>query len=179
VAPEDAVDVERRRREFLHDPGNLRRRHEQEHGIRVDEAADQPGTGDAVDLRAGAGDPDGASLRIARRQFFRGNDGEPGPGPALDAALQRVGRGTRVAEPGRHALAEFQPLLADHHDGAAGKLSGPVRGVGIGAAHRTGDEAWRGGKILVAADVDEDRAFRRADEARQLFSGDGVDRRHG
>jgi len=55
--------------EALADRDDLGRRHEQEHRVRIDEAPDQPGAGDPIDLRPRAGDPDGAPLRVARRQF--------------------------------------------------------------------------------------------------------------
>ena len=54
------------------------RRHEQEHRVRIDEAADQPGAGDAVDLRPRARHPDRASLRVARGQLAT-----PAPAAAL------------------------------------------------------------------------------------------------
>ena len=69
VAPEHVLDVEGRGVEALADRDHLGRRHEQEHRVRIDEPADQPGAGDAVDLRPRPGDPDGAPLRVARRQF--------------------------------------------------------------------------------------------------------------
>ena len=69
VAPEHALDVEGRGVETLGDRRDLRRRDEQEHRIRIDEAADQPRAGDAVDLRPRARHPDGAALRVARGSF--------------------------------------------------------------------------------------------------------------
>ena len=58
---------------------NFRRRDEQKHGGRIDEATDQPGTGDAIDLRARARDPYRAPLGVARRQFCRWNERPASP----------------------------------------------------------------------------------------------------
>src|SRR6267142_3419309 len=55
-------------------------RHEQELGFRIDEARDQPGTGDAVDLRAFTRDPFHSRLPFARAMFVR---------PALRARRRR------------------------------------------------------------------------------------------
>ena len=63
MAPEDtlAFDVERGRPEALRDGRNFGWGDEQEHGPRIDEAADQPGTGDPVDLGARSGHPNSPS----------------------------------------------------------------------------------------------------------------------
>src|SRR5690606_41588570 len=53
-----SLDVEGRGRKPLAHGDDLRRRDEKELGRRVDEAADQPGAGDAVDLGPLAGDPE-------------------------------------------------------------------------------------------------------------------------
>ena len=50
---------------------HIGRRYEQEAGARIDEAADQPWAGDAVDLGPGTGHPDRASLGIAPGQASR------------------------------------------------------------------------------------------------------------
>ena len=84
-------DVEGRGVEALADRDHLGRRDEQKHRVRIDEAPDQPGAGDAVDLRPRAGDPDGAALRVARRQFRCRHQRQLGRLPALEAALERLG----------------------------------------------------------------------------------------
>ena len=89
VAPEHVLDVERRRAEPLRDGRDLGRRHEQEHGCRIDEAADQPGAGDAVDLGPRARHPDRAAAAVARRQLGRGHQRQPGLPPSLEPACQR------------------------------------------------------------------------------------------
>ena len=65
MAPEYVFDVERHGFKARGDAIDFGRRNEQENGARVDETADQPGTGNAVDLRPRPRDPDRASLRIA------------------------------------------------------------------------------------------------------------------
>src|SRR5215510_2902284 len=67
MAPEYAVDVERRGVEALGDSRDFRRHHEQKHGIGVDEATDQPWTSDAVDLWPAPRHPYGAALVVTGR----------------------------------------------------------------------------------------------------------------
>jgi hypothetical protein len=55
MAPERALDVEWRRIESFGDRLRPRRGDEQEHRVGIDEPADEPGAGDAVDLRRGRG----------------------------------------------------------------------------------------------------------------------------
>ena len=86
---------------------DLGRRHEQEDRLRIDEAADQPGAGDPVDLGPRAGHPDGPALRIARRQLGLGHHRQPGGSPGLHAALQGLGLDAGMAEPGGGAVAEL------------------------------------------------------------------------
>ena len=57
MAPEHVLDVEGRGGEALGHRRHFRRGHEKEDGLGIDEAADQPGAGDAVDLGPRAGDP--------------------------------------------------------------------------------------------------------------------------
>ena len=85
----------------------------------IDEAADQPGTGDAIDLRPRARHPDGAALLVARRQLVGAHQQLAGLFPGLEAAFQRLRVDAVVAQPGRRALAELLPLLADDDDGLA------------------------------------------------------------
>ena len=71
MAPEHALDVERRRTEALGNGRDLGRRHEQEHGRRIDEAPDQPRAGDAVDLGPRARHPDRAAPARRGREACR------------------------------------------------------------------------------------------------------------
>ena len=173
VAPEHALDVEGRGAEALGDRRHLRRRDEEEHRGGIDEAADQPGTGDAVDLRPRAGHPDRAALGVARRQAVGRDQRQAGLGPGEEPAFEHVGLAAGVTEPGGDALAELQALLADDDRRPAGKRRSPRRHGGEGPSHRAGNEPRVGGEVLVGADVDDRRAFRRADEAGEFLQGHG------
>ena len=83
MAPEHVLDVERRGVEPLRHGRDLGRRHEQEHGSGIDEAADQPRAGDAVDLGPRPRHPDRAAAAVARRQLGRRARaaGRPAPRP--------------------------------------------------------------------------------------------------
>ena len=107
--------------------GDLGGRDEQEDGGRVDEAADQPGAGDAVDLRPRARDPDGAALRRrAAAACAIGHQRQAGRRPGLEAALEHLGRHAVVPQPGGDALAELQRRFWQIDDGrAAGELAAP------------------------------------------------------
>ena len=132
-----------RRAEALGDRDHLGRRDEQEHGVRIDEAADQPGAGDAVDLRPRPGHPDGAASRIARGQLCGRHQRQPGGLPGFKAAFERLGRHA-VPQPGGDALAELLAPLADHDGGAAGELLAPIgRRPGGSAARRRESGAGR------------------------------------
>ena len=52
MAPEYAFDIERRAVEALRNRLHFRWRDEQEYGFGIDKAADEPGTGDAIDFRS-------------------------------------------------------------------------------------------------------------------------------
>ena len=127
VAPEHALDVEGRRREALGDGLDLGRRDEQEHRVRIDEAADQPRAGDAVDLRPRARHPDRAALAVARRQLVGWHQRQAGVRPGLEAALERP-------RPGRPAWRSqaatpwlsFCALLADDDGGLGRRTPAPT-----------------------------------------------------
>ena len=94
--------------------------------MRIDEAADQPGAGDAVDLRPLARHPDGAALGVARRQLVRGNEraarprARPGSRPPATLARRAL-----LPQPGGDAMAELQALLADDDGRAAVRAPAP------------------------------------------------------
>ena len=88
MAPDHALDIERRGIEPVGDGLDLRRRHEQEHRARIDESADQPGTGDAVDLRPRSGDPDRAPVPVALRHALGRNQRQARLLPANEAVFQ-------------------------------------------------------------------------------------------
>ena len=100
-------------------PDHFGRRHEQEHRVGIDEPPDQPGAGDAVDLRPRPGDPDGAALRVARRQFRRRHQRQLGGLPALETAFERFGLDME------HAAA--RPRCPARASGRAGRRRWPSR----------------------------------------------------
>src|ERR1700757_5327403 len=104
MAPEHVLDIEGNGVEALADRYDLRRRHEQKYRVRIDEAPDQPGAGDAVDLRPRAGYPDGASLGVARGELRGRHQGELGGLPAFKTALERLGGDADMSEPGPGGL---------------------------------------------------------------------------
>jgi hypothetical protein len=67
MGPENALDVEGRGAEAISDGCDLGGGDEKENGGGINEASDQPWTGDAINLGTRAGDPQRAATRIARR----------------------------------------------------------------------------------------------------------------
>ena len=100
-------------------------RHEQEHGAGIDEAPDEPGAGDAIDLRPRARHPHGAALLVARGQLLGAHQQLAGRLPGLEPAFQRLRVDALVPQPGGDALAELQALLAGDDDAAAAIVAGP------------------------------------------------------
>src|SRR6185295_2525824 len=90
MAPKYAVDVERRGVEPLCDGCDFWRHHEQKHRSGVDEAAYQPWTSDAVDLRPATRHPDGAALVVTRRELIGANQDFVDFPPSFKAALKRL-----------------------------------------------------------------------------------------
>ena len=129
MAPEHAVNVERCGIEALGHRLYLGRGHEQEDGIGVDEAPDEPGTGDAIDLGPRARHPDRASGRVASRQFTGIDEQAARGAPGFEPAFKRFGLDAFVEKPGSGALAELLPFLANDHDVAVGELPRPIGGV--------------------------------------------------
>ena len=179
MAPEHALHVERRRAEALGDRGHFGRRNEEENGGRIDEAPDQPGTGDAVDLRTLARHPDGAASRVARRKLHRRQERQVGPCPGEEAAFEALRADASVSQPGRDAVAELQTLLADDDRRPVAEFRRPVRRLGRGPPDRGRDKTRVYGEIVSVTDVDDGRTVRRPNKAGKLFSRYGIDRRHG
>ena len=178
MAPLHAFNIERRGTEPVGDALDLRRRHEQEHRARIDEAADQPGTGDAVDLRPRSGDPDRAPVPVELRHARSRNERQARLLPAHEAVFQRIGGNAAVPQPSRDPFAELFALLADDDGRTSGEFAGPVRDIAMGTARRAGNQSGVRLEVVVGADVDKDGTVRRAYEPRELFNGDRVDRRH-
>lgn len=143
MAPENprVVYVEGRGLEPLGDPGDLARWHEQEDGFRINETADEPGAGDAVDLGPGPRDPDGSALLVSVGDLAGLHHGQFGGRPVRDAALEGLGLDAGAAQPGRGAVAVLAPVLADHHDGPAAQRRRPFGDPVRCARQRAGHEA--------------------------------------
>src|SRR5262249_56382322 len=107
VAPEHSFDVEGCGVEPRRNGRDLSRQDKQEDSVRVNEAADQPRTGDAVHFRAAARDPDRAVLVITRRQLVGADKWLVGLLPALEPAFERLRIDAVVAQPRSRALAEL------------------------------------------------------------------------
>src|SRR6185437_12024572 len=103
---------------------------------------DQPGTGDAVDLRPRPRDPDGAAAPIAFGNLVGGDGRQFCLLPAHLTAFEGLGGDAVVAEPGRRAFAELLSLVADNHNRLAGETCRPVLDVAMGAAACAGNESW-------------------------------------
>src|SRR5947208_15364168 len=129
MTPEHVFDIEGNGVEALADRNDLGRRHEQKYRVGIDGPPDQPGAGDAVDLRPRAGHPDGAPLRIARRQFRCWYQRQLGSLPALKTALERFGLHVDVSQPGRGALSELLAAQADDDGRTAGEFTAPIGGL--------------------------------------------------
>jgi hypothetical protein len=72
-------------------------------------------------------------------------------------------------------MAELQAFLADHDSGPARELMGPLGYRCEGTARGAGDKAWVAGKVLVGTNINEDRAFGRANKASKFFRRDGAE----
>ena len=181
MAPEHALDVERRGAEALGHRLDFRGATNRNTALGIDEAADQPGAGDAVDLGPRARDPDGAARRRRARAACRiGTSGRPACCQASKPPSRTLGGNARVAQPGGGALAELLAALADDDGGPPSSRRRPVGDCRrAGGGPTPGMSRGSAAKSSSVAHIDEDRAFRRADQARELVDGDGVDRRHG
>ena len=129
MAPEHVVDVERNRRETDRRPpvtsaGSTNRNTAE----RIDEAADQPGTGDPIHLRPGPRDPDRAALVVAAPASCLGRDQKPfGVAPGFEPAFEEFGGDALVAQPGSDALRKLLSFLANDDDLTSGELACPAR----------------------------------------------------
>jgi hypothetical protein len=106
MAPVDALNVEGRCAEALRDVKDFARRDEEEHCGRVDKAADQPRTRNAIDLGPFPPNPDCAPLGVTRRQSAFGHERQACSRPGGVAADKNLGGGCAgVTQPGGNALA--------------------------------------------------------------------------
>ncbi len=150
-----AFDVERSGGEPRGHVQNLGGRSEEDDRGEIDEPADQPGTGDAVDLGPRSGDPDRTAGGVERRQLAGLDPGQAGCGLGRDAALQDLGVDAGLPEPSGDGMAGRPAVLAEDHDGVVVEAAGPGADILDGASPRVGRQAGIGGKLRVSPNVDQ------------------------
>src|SRR5215469_1359560 len=136
-------------------------RHEQESGLGINEAADQPGTGDAVYFGPLAGHPPvGPRGELA-------TTGQPELGPTRDAMFEETSVGPGCAERRCSILADFPPVSTIDDDGTPlGQLAAPIINLCGKPTDRTDD--YRVVSLESRApDIDDDR--------RQLCTEPGIE----
>ena len=92
-------------RKSIGDVSHFGRRNEAKDSGGIDEAPDEPGACDPIDLRPRPRDPDRASPIITLRQMIRPHQKPFARDPSFEPALQVFGTGPRAAQPGGDALA--------------------------------------------------------------------------
>ena len=107
MTPERALDIERVGTETLGDGRDLRGRHEQKHGVGIDEATDQPGTGNTIDFWAEACHPHRTSLVVMSWQIVCSQQRLARLPPGCKAAFQRLGVDAAMAKPTAVASLSF------------------------------------------------------------------------
>jgi hypothetical protein len=179
MAPEHAVKIEWRGIVSCGHVRHLRGGDEQEHGARIDEAADQPRAGDAIDFRPRARHPDRAPLTVGRRYPARGQERQRGLCPALEAVFEHVGRDAGVTQPGGGSLTGGCATAANHDGGLTGEFTRPLRNFGMRFSNGSGDQPGTGIEIVIWANVDQCGTSRCPDQTDKLVHRNGVDCRHG
>src|ERR1700677_2962443 len=97
MTPEHPFDIERSRPELLRDCWDFRRGYEHEQRRRIDEAADEPRAGDAVDFRTLARHPYRAALPVARGQLAYRHERQLASSPSREPVVEHLGRRSRFA----------------------------------------------------------------------------------
>jgi hypothetical protein len=164
VTPENAFDVEGGAVEALRDRLHFRGRDKQQHGGRIDEAANEPRAGDAVDFWSGARHPHRSAVRIALRQFVFENEGQARSRPGCSAARKNLGgRYAAIAQPGCYALAFATAILTNRHRRAPREFGRPGGHRLVRPLDCARNEPRVGGEGVFGAHVDQRRAVRHAD----------------
>ena len=178
MAPEYAVDIERRRAEAVGDSRRPRTAPRTGTRRRVDEAADQPGAGDPIDLRPGARDPDGAAPLVARRHQVSGRTSGPPAAPSLEAALQdsawTPSCRSQAAAPWLSFSPRWQTTTTRRPVNSAAQCGDLEVSCGRRRAACGDRAAWS--SSMRPSTID--RRVGQADEAGELSGGDGVGCRH-
>src|SRR6187431_697320 len=113
MAPKDIFDIKWRAPETLGYFHDIRRRHKQKHGAWIDEATNEPGTGDAIDFRTSAGHPYSATLPINRRELGNWNQRKRSLSPGLEPSFQHLRGNTFVSKPRCNSLTYARAFLTD------------------------------------------------------------------
>ena len=90
MAPEDILDVEWGASKTLGYRHHIRRSDKEEHRAWIDEATNEPRTGDAVDFWPGARHPHSSSLSINRRKLGEGNQRKLRLLPCFEPSFQHL-----------------------------------------------------------------------------------------
>jgi hypothetical protein len=138
--------------------------------IRIDETADQPGTGDAVDLRPRSSYPDRAALLVSWWQRVDRHGDASRANPGFKSTLQHFRANAFMPQKGCNPVAELATLLADN-DCRSGEVAAPGSDVGMATTNRAGNEPRITVKIFVGAHVNDDRRTRGSKNSIQLIGG--------
>jgi hypothetical protein len=98
MAPEDVLDIERDTAETLRDLHDIRGSNKQERGARIDEATNEPGTRDAVNLGASAGHPNSSPPSINGWQLGKGNQWKLLLLPRFEAPFEHLRGNTLISK---------------------------------------------------------------------------------
>ena len=156
MAPMGVFNVEGGGIEAVGNGGHFLGSHKKKNGGGIDKAPDEPGTGDAVDLRPGAGHPNGAAFGIALGDFCHGNKRQFCLLPINKPAFQSHGIGAELAQPSGGSLAQFCPVVADNNDGFSGMGLAPFGNSLVASFQSAGNEAGVGFKVFLGSDIDDD-----------------------
>ncbi len=136
----------------------------------IDETADQPWAGDAIDLETSSRNPHGAAASVALGILMGRHRRVVRLLPADVATFEDLGGDVAASEPGRGAFAELLAFVADHDHRLARQARRPILNVEMRASHGARDQVRIGREVLVDAHVDEHRRCGRAD--RESLSGE-------
>src|SRR5262245_46826507 len=98
MAPEDVLDIEWDTAETLRDLHDIRGSNKQERGSRIDEATNEPGTRDAVNLGASAGHPNSSPPSINGWQLGKGNQWKRLLLPRFEAPFEHLRGNTLISK---------------------------------------------------------------------------------
>ena len=110
--------------------------------------------------------------------FSAGTSGSLAPRQARKPPSSALGGDALMPSQAATPWLSFRPFWQTTMAAPPFELRRPAPRLGRASAGASRDQPRIGGEIVVVADVDDGGAVRRADEAGELFSGNGVDRRH-